>query len=1037
MNRGIKCLKQRLYASAGLPLLLLAAPGIAYAQDADTAEPENEREVIVVTGSRLATDSTLQAASPVVALGGEDIRTSGEIDVAALLRESPQLNASLPASFSAFNGTPLGASLLNLRNLGEERTLVLENGRRHVSGIEGTGSVDVNTISTALLERTEVLTGGASAIYGADAVSGVVNFIMRDGGSFDGLEFRGQGGISSEGDAEEFFLSVANGFETGDGRGNIVFAMEYQQTEPIFAGDRDFMGLGRQFLSPNGPALEELGVDPRFSNAFIPNVRLPISSAAGVIALGDGFASAFSEVVGSGGAAGCDVLGAAAIPTCQIFDDGTLRAYNPGDIYLGPFDASGGDGVPAEPDDELLLADSSRFIFQSAVEYEVNPFINVFADGKYVITETQESNQVNGFNDDIPISLDNPFIPAALRAQVDALAAEGLDPVIAVSRDVLDTAARSNPVAERKTFRGVIGVEGLIPALGFDYEVAYVYGRTDADITSRVRLEDRYFAAIDAVIDPATGNIVCRSEIDPDATVPPSSPFPAQNDTFGITTFQPGEGQCVPVNIFGFNSISPEAAEFIFQPETSTNDIEQQVFTATIAGDTEQWFSLPAGPISFAGGYEWREESSAFQPGGFSAAGLTFGTIASNGGATNASSGVYSVSELFTEVSVPVLSGLPFAEEVEIRGAYRYSEYDTFGDTDTWSVGGRWTIVDSFTLRATRSRAVRVPNIGEAFSPQFTVTLGAGSDPCNPQFIDAGTEFRRANCAIFVGSALGDDPGAYDSTNFVSARIPDVSGGNPDLNPEEADTFTVGGVWRPSGEFDGMLDGLIVTLDYYDIQIDGLIRSLSGFQIASNCVDLPTIDNQFCAQIDRDPTDGFITGFRSGQINLAAVETSGIDWRVEYAMPVPAFLGGPELGDLSFSSLGTHFLTNDEVRDVSAPDEVTDVLGELSRPEWIVNFNVDWDYQQWRLGWNGRFESSQLSSGVTNNDLESDPDFANIPETGSSFVNDFSVSYFLKDDFEIYGGVNNAFYVEPYVGATSRPASPRGRFFYLGVNATF
>jgi len=214
----------------------------------------------------------------------------------------------------------------------------------------------------------------------------------------------------------------------------------------------------------------------------------------------------------------------------------------------------------------------------------------------------------------------------------------------AATRSSLDTAARSNPVAERKTFRGVIGVEGLIPALGFDYEVAYVYGRTDADITSRVRLEDRYFAAIDAVIDPATGNIVCRSEIDPDATVPPSSPFPAQNDTFGITTFQPGEGQCVPVNIFGFNSISPEAADFIFQPETSTNDIEQQVFTATIAGDTEQWFSLPAGPISFAGGYEWREESSAFQPGGFSAAGLTFGTIASNGGTRCASSSTINAS---------------------------------------------------------------------------------------------------------------------------------------------------------------------------------------------------------------------------------------------------------------------------------------------------------------------------------------------------------------------------------------------------------
>ncbi len=1034
-------LKLRLLAGAALPLALaLSGVSAVYAQEADEEEAQPQSDVITVTGSRLATDSTLQAPSPVVALGGEDIRTSGEIDVAALLRESPQLQASLPASFSAFNGTPLGASLLNLRNLGTERTLVIESGRRHVSGIEGTGSVDVNTISTALLERVEVLTGGASAVYGADAVTGVVNFIMRDGSSFEGLELRTQAGITDNGDAEEFFVSVANGFETGDGKGNIVFAAEYQQTEPIFAGDRDFTGSGRQFLSPNGPALEAIGVDPRFSNAFIPDLRLPISSAAGIIAisdLNDFDPSAFVEVVLSGGDTGCATLGAAAIPTCQIFDNGTLRPYNPGNLFLGPFDASGGDGVPAEPDDELLLPDSTRLLFQSAVEYDLHPNIRFFADGKYVLSETRETNQVNGFNDDIPIALDNPFIPAALRSQLDLLIAEGVDPAIAVSRDVLDQSARSNPLAERKTFRGVIGFDGELPFAGLDYEVAYVYGRTDADITSRARIEDRYFAAIDAVVDPATGQIVCRSDIDPDALVPPSSPFPAQNGNFQISTFTPGDGQCVPVNIFGFNSISQEAADFIFQPETSTNDIEQQVFTATLAGDTSALFSLPAGPIGFAGGYEYRREESAFNPGGFSRAGLTFGTIDSNGGPTNPSSGTIEVQEFFAETQVPIISDLPFAEDVELRAAYRYSDYETFGETDTWSIGGRWTVVDSFTLRVTRSRAVRIPNIGEAFSPQFTVTLGAGSDPCNPQFINAGSEFREQNCIQFVGPLVGDVPGAFDSTNFVSARIPGVSGGNPNLDPEEADTLTIGGVWRPTSEFGGFFDGLIVTVDYYTIEIDGLIDSLGGFDIASNCVDAPTINNQFCAAIDRDPVNGFITNFRSGFINLAAVETSGVDWRVEYGMDVPQFLGERDHGRLRFSSLGTHFLKNDETRDVSAPDEITDVLGELSRPEWIVNFNLDWDYQNIRLGWNGRFESNQLSSGVTNNDIESDPDFVNIPETGSSFVNDFTASYLVNDGLEVYGGVNNAFEVEPYIGALSRPTGPRGRFFFVGVNATF
>ena len=1002
--------------------------GATYAQDvSETASSDT----IIVTGSRIQTDNTLDAASPVVALGAEDIRTSGEIDIGALLRESPQLQNSLPASFSAFNGTPLGASLLNLRGQGEERTLVIENGRRHVSGIEGEASVDVNTISTALLERIEVLTGGASAVYGADAVSGVVNFIMRDGSSFDGIEVRTQAGISSEGDAGEYFLSVANGFETADGRGSMVFAAEYSSTEPIFAGDRDFAGSGQASLVSNSSVLEAaLGVDPRFANVWIPNQTLPISSGGGVISL---TGSAFVDVLLSGGTPGCDTIGSQGFFTCQYVDaSGTLRAYNPGDVYIGPFEAIGGDAVPTEPDDEILLPDSERFLMQAAFTYDLHDNIQFFADAKYVFSETTESNQVNGFNDDIPIALDNPFIPTALRTQIDALIAEGITPSIAVSRDVLDINARSNPLAERKTLRAVTGVRGDIPGLDWTYEVAYVYGRTDADITSRARVEDRYFAAIDAVVDPATGNIVCRSEIAGAGYVPPSSTFPRQNSNFGISTFVPGDGQCVPISIFGPNSISAEGADFIFQPTTSVNEIEQQNFVATVAGDSSPVFSLPAGPVDFALGYEYRREKSSFQPAGLVASGLTFGSIDSRGGPSFPSSGDYSVNEFFAETRVPVLADIQFVEELEITGAYRYSDYDTFGETDTWSLGARWTIVPSFTLRATQSRAVRIPNIGEAFSPQFTVTLGATQDPCNAQFIDAGSEFRRANCALLVPNL-----DTYDSTNFLSAFVPGVSGGNPDLEPEEADTFTVGAVWRPQGEFDGIFDGLTVTLDYYDIEIDGKIDSLGGFDIAQNCVDAPTINNQFCAAVDRDPTFGFITGFRSGQINLAAAETAGLDWRVDYVRDMPNFFQMSDPGELRLSTLGTYFIKDEEVRDVSAPDEVTDISETLGRPEWIFNVSADWSVEKWRVGWSVRYESEQFLGSIEAQDIESNPDFANITRSGTSFVHDVSASYFLSDDFEIYGGVNNLTNEEPYLGALSRPTGPRGTFFFAGVNATF
>ncbi|HRE45142.1 MAG TPA: TonB-dependent receptor [Terricaulis sp.] len=993
----------------------------AHAQDDDA---------IVVTGSGRA-DSTLTAPSPVVSVGGDDLRTSGQIDVGSLLRESPALNASLPGSFSAFGGTPLGASTLNLRNLGDERTLVLENGRRHVAGIEGTGSVDVNTLSTALLERVDVFTGGASAVYGADAVTGVVNFVLRDGASFDGLEVRAQTGITDNGDAEEAFISIANGFSTADGRGSLVFAAEYQMTEPVFAGDRDFAGSGLRTFAPNGPGT---GADPRFSNTWVRDYRLPISSDAGIITVGPAgsWPSAFVEAVSSGGVPGCaSYLG---VPTCQIVGaNGVLRPYNPGNVFIDGFNASGGDGVPGSPDDELILPDTRRALFQVAAEYELAPSVNFFIDAKYVRTETRESNQVNGFNDDIPIALDNPFIPAALQAQITTLQGLGESPEIVMSRDVLDMAGRGNPVANRETLRIVAGFNGDIGSSGLTYEVAYNYGRTNADITTRERIEDRYFAAIDAVEDPSNpGQAICRVDALGDLSyVPPSSPYPAQNASFGISTF--GLGECVPVNLFGYNSMSAEAAAFIFQPGTAQNDIMQQNFIASIAGDTAAYFNLPAGPIGFAAGYEWRREKSAFTPDPWSAAGLTFGTIDSNGGPTNASLGSYEVSEFFAEARVPILANLPLVEYLELSGAFRASDYDTFGDTETWSVGGRWSPFNSLTLRATLSEAVRVPNIGEAFSPTFTISIAADADPCNPQFINAGSGFRFDNCVALIGSSVTN--GTYNSTNYNSARVPGQNGGNPNLDPEEAETFTVGGVWRPVGDFGGIFDGLIVTVDYYKINIDGMIGSLAPFTIAQNCVDAATIANQFCAAIDRDPVNGNITGFRSGYINLAAVETDGIDWRVDYAFDLPAMFGMES--SLRLTSLGTRFLSHDETRDVSAPDQVTDVLTSLTYPEWIINFGADWSVGKLTLGWSGRYESDQLAPGIEPQDLQNDPDYADITSTGSSWVHNLSASFEYSERIQLFGGVNNVTEEEPYIGTLGRPAGPRGRFFFAGVNAKF
>lgn len=1008
---------------AGLPMMATAQT------NAPTADETDE---IVVTGSRIAVDAATQAASPVVSIGAVDIKTSGQTDITALLRESPALQGSLPGTFSAFNGGALGVGQLNLRGLGTERTLVLENGRRHVAGVQGTGAVDVNTISTALLDRVDILTGGASSIYGSDAVTGVVNFILRDGGSFDGLELRAQTGISGDWDAEEVLVSLATGTEFASGRGDIVFAAEYNSTESVTADRRDFAGSGLASFVANGPALSAaLGISEDFANTFVTNRTLPISSEFGVIALGtaDAPPSAFGYVAGSGGVPGCGIeIGDAAFAGCQVFRDGQLRPYNPGQVFINAFEAIGGDAVPADPDIEIILPEVERFVMNVNTSYDLADTVTFFADAKYAFSSTVESNQVNGFNDDIPIALDNPFIPAALRSQIDTLIAEGEEPLLVVSRDVLDINALPRPTAERATFRAVTGFTGEIDSLGIDWELSYNYGRTDADITnSRTRLEDRFFAAIDAVVDPATGEVVCRSDIADDPSIP-GPDFPAIDGEF--QTFAPGDGQCVPINILGGNSITAEAADFSFVPTVSSNRVVQQVFLATIVGDTEAFFDLPAGPIGYAFGFEYREEESEFLPDGFVQGGLTFGS--NNSGPTFPSGGDFDVSEWFGEVNVPLLADAPFAEYLELKGAVRFADYSTAGNTTAWSVGGRYQPVNSLTLRATLSQAVRAPNINELFSPLQPATLGATQDPCNPQFINAGSEFREQNCLMFV------DEG-FDSANFNSAFVPGQAGGNVDLDVETADTFTVGAVWEPGDEFGGSLDGLQVIVDYYDIEIEGLITTLGAFDIAQNCVDAATINNQFCAQIDRDPTDGNITGFTSGEINLGAARTSGIDWTVRYTLDTPALFGGISDGTLALSTLGTHFIDNEEVRDPLEPDVVTNVQGQFERPDWIINLNADWNVGQVNLGWRGRYEGSQLAPGIENEDLEGENGafFSSITRTGDAFINDFSLGYDVRDNFEIYAGLNNAFNVEPFIGSLSRPAGPRGRFVFIGVNAEF
>jgi outer membrane receptor protein involved in Fe transport len=1110
-----------LSALAAAMLVSALAPSVAAAQDSvsgNGAEAEPEEAQIVVTGSRIATDATTSSAGPVQVLTAEQLKRTGEIDITQTLRELPALQGSDPANLDTAQGLALsGASTLNLRSLGSNRTLVLQDGRRHVPGIAGTATVDVGSIPQALIREVQVLTGGASGVYGADAVSGVVNYITRSGRDFDGLEYRVQTGISDEGDSEEIFASVAGGGSFQDGRGSAVFAVEYSKNAGILAGDRDFAaGPGYSIFGQSNDFLnEQLGLAPGTENAFIPDRRLPVSSSAGIIAIG-GFPFdrlAFGPRVATNflpGTSTVPTFPGTNIPILQIIDPqtGELRAYNPG-ISTSAFNASGGDGIfTGNAPGLTLIPEQTRVVAAGGVDYQITDTLTFFADAKLAYVETSNIDGIP-FADDLFLAGDNPFLPTTIQ---DQLVETGRS-FVGVALDNLASDTGRGTDIERTTIRASGGLRWEAPESNVNFEASYSWGRTEVNDTNRrTRLNDRYFTAFDAVAltqdnidgtDPVfnftsgsgtlkavrngqdieitsgtaqIGDIVCRAEVT-GLPSPSNAPFlvggpPIYNDgvvingtdVSGLTrpvTFQIGDGSCAPLNLLGDFASQGAALDFAFVDINQKTVIEQQQFLAVLAGDTEHLFELPAGPIGFAAGFEWRRDTSQFTRDSFES---IEARVVENNAAPLFNSPLngegISVWELFGEIRVPILADMPFVHNLEVTAAGRYSDYNTIGSTETYSFGAIYAPTDWLSFRGTLSRAIRAPNIGELFAPQSIATIGVDADPCDDGNINNGSSNRPANCAQFVA------PG-FDSSQFLTAFSTGTTGGNPLLSEETSDSYTIGAIFQPRGILGGALDNLVVLVDYYDIEITDAVGSLSGAAIAAACVDLPSIQNQFCDAIERDPNrGGAIVGFTSGNINLQVLRARGIDFETRYSFDAP--FGDGDYGRFTLSAAGTHFLERftegDPVIQQTIADEpdplqqqlliadqatVSNLLGVVGVPDWIVNFGINWELDKWNIGWRTRWEDSTLQvSNAAATDVEIvggevvvSPNVGILDRsqlfTGDGFEHDITVSYDVSDKIQVYGGVNNLTDTEPFLGNLTRPVSPRGRFFFLGLSGSF
>jgi len=1002
---GGKC---ALLGSTLLSSLMISSTAIA--QD-ETGADEDDR--IIVTGTRI-TRPSLTAPAPITSVSSENIALSGETNLVDLLNEVPALVGSQDNGDATNLGIgTTGQNLLNLRNLGAARTLVLVDGRRHVGASGGTTAVDINTIPVDLIERVDVLTGGASSIYGADAVTGVVNFILKD--DFEGISARGQGGLATdEGDAERYFGSILAGKNFHDGRGNITASFEYSKENGIDGVDRDFASSGRFSLVDNPDFVPGQGLPTQI---FLQDVTIQFAAPEGAVAVD--FFDAFD----------------------LIFDfEGDGDPYDPGTFVT----FRNGVGGSATKISELLqgsiTADIERYVFNTKTHYDFTNNIRGFLDFKFAQVDSKSTGQP-AFSDAVPILVnENPFVPDSIRNAANAAGAG----TVFISHDTFELGLRAEDI-RRRTYRVAAGLEGELSAFGFEdlnFNLSYVYGRLDEKFFAANNLVlDRFYAALDAVADPSTGQPTCRTNLDPTA-LPPQIPFPGgfgflgffdafnttvTPDNFGTTPFfTPGPNSgCEPLNLFGLGNASQAAIDFVNDDSLRVATVQQHVITGYVSGDTTGMLELPAGPVSFALGFEYRDEKSEDFPPEINISGLTFGNL------INPTIGSYDVYEGFVETSVPLIVDKPGAKLLSVDAAFRASDYSTIGYAQAWSVGAIYSPTESVRFRGTFGRAVRAPNIAELFNPQ-NQSFFLPDDPCDIDNIGLGADptLRAANCAAIL-SPLGVDAATFQGDDILNATFPGLLGGNPNLNEERAETWTVGVVVQPS-----FLEGLSITVDYYNMTIEDGIIAPASQDIVDQCVDLSSIDNPFCPLIQRR-ADGGLSFLEVVPVNVAFFETVGVDYEINYLFD-PGVIGIDNIGEFNIRYIGSYL---DKLDVVSLPgqdvdqekNEIGTLLGD-DAPTHVGALDVTWLKDWFTFNYRWRFRDRLFRDEI--DEFESAIEQGNIlfspAQTSRLSTHDIQARFHVVDQADIYVGVNNLFDQEPDIGFTDTPVDAIGRFFYAG-----
>ncbi len=812
------------------PALLLAIyafPAQAQAGEADQAAPAIEE--VVVTGSRIRR-ANLVSASPVTQVNSEEFLFQGTTRVEDLLRSLPQVYSDQNTGQS--NGAT-GTATLNLRNLGPERTLVLVNGRRLPAGsaLQGGIGADINQIPAALVERVEVLTGGASATYGSDAVAGVVNFLMKD--DFEGMQLeyqfsqyqhnnrssRYQGivesagypaadGSTSGGDTSYASLIVGGNFDGG--RGNVTAYATYRDVEAVLQGERDYSSCA---LSND--------LTFCFGSSTIPQGRFTNFSVGGPLV---DFIVQGNEFVPRQG---------------ETFNYGPLNYYQRPDkqYTFGAF-AHYNITDRAEIYTELMFMDDQSIS-------------QIAPSGAFFVTES--------------ISCGNPLMSEqqfqAICGDIGLTRSDVRDPFYIGRRNV--EGGNRQQDLRHTSFRGVFGVRGDIND-NWRFDASMLYAEVSMENTYLNDLgTTKIRRALNAVRHPDTGEIVCQSVVDG------------------------SDPACAPWNVFETGGVTQAALDYIVLPLFARGTTDQIVASGYISGDLGDYgLRLPLANhgVSLVVGAEYREENLGFNPD----SGFRNGEGAGQGGATNPVSGGYDVFEVFLETSIPLVEGGRFAEELTLDFAFRYSDYSYGVSTETFGIRSGWAIDHDTKLRASFQRAIRGANVRELFQPTGFNLFDMTGDPCGgPVGADGRTEEGRTFEECARSGVTQDRFGGIPHSPAGQYNF--LQGGNPSLNPEEADTWSFGVVLTPAA-----IDGLEVSLDYFNIKIEKGIDNLGPEFILNQCLDGNLSQ---CELVRRGvPGDLWIgsNAATSGHIvalqdNLAIETVAGFDLIADYSFDVAKY----------------------------------------------------------------------------------------------------------------------------------------------------